>query len=194
MTDTLILASRSPRRKAILEEAGWTVVVRPAAVDDGELSGRHRTADAWTTAMAWLKARDVRAHLEGPLQDPVVAGDTVCMHEGRLLGQPATAAEAGHMLRGMRGATHSVCTGLCVLLPSLGRRFGVDAAAVHIGDLGDAEIDAYLASGAWRGKAGGYNLQDRVDAGWPITWEGDASTIMGMPVPLLRRLLENQAP
>ena len=191
----IVLASRSPRRAALLSEAGWDVRVHTAPVDDGELHEGPVSPADWTMALAWLKARAVQDSLRGSEAAawPIVGGDTVCEHEGVMLGQPADETDAAGMIRGMRGASHTVWTGVCVLLPGQPRRMGVDSAHVHVGELSDEAVDAYVASGAWRGKAGGYNLSDRIDAGWPITYEGLASTIMGMPVPLLRRLLGDDA-
>jgi predicted house-cleaning NTP pyrophosphatase (Maf/HAM1 superfamily) len=65
---------------------------------------------------------------------------------------------------------------------------------VTLGDVSDAEIDQYVGSGAWKGKAGGYNLSDRIEAGWPIRYSGESSTIMGMPMPLLERLMKDDRP
>ena len=76
-----------------------------------------------------------------------------------------------------------------MLVPGVSRRIGVDHAIVRIGPLSTRDIDEYIATGAWRGKAGGYNLSERLEAGWPITFDGHDSTIMGMPLPLLDRLL-----
>ena len=193
----LILASQSPRRKQLLEEAGWRVRVQVAEVDDGELTPQTADAAKWTTALAWLKARSVRDVLRanGTWQAgwPIVAGDTVCQQQGALLGQPGTEAEAAAMIRGLRATGHRVWTGLCVVLHDGDRRIGTDSANVLLGDVSDADIDQYVASGGWRGKAGGYNLSDRLEAGWPIEYDGHASTIMGMPLPLLSRLLDRPA-
>ena len=184
----LILASRSPRRRELLENAGWAVSVREAPVDDGDLSPGGSGPAAWTTALAWLKASAVlRVMSEGdqPPNAPIVAGDTVCERGGIIFGQPATPEEATAMIRGIRAASHRVWTGLCVIPPGGRRRLGADHAEVTMGDLRDDAIEAYVASGAWKGKAGGYNLADRLNAGWPIRHVGHASTIMGMPLPLL---------
>ena len=69
------------------------------------------------------------------------------------------------------------------------RHLFAESARVTFGALGNAEIDRYVSSGAWRGKAGGYNLSERLAAGWPITYRGDATTIMGLPMRALRERL-----
>lgn len=191
----IVLGSRSPRRRSLLEEAGWIVEVRVPEIDDGDLAPQNASAFQWITALAWLKARAVRDVVlaeGGELTEwPIVAGDTVCEHEGELLGQPVDGPAATAMIRGLRSAAHRVWTGLCVLQPGEPRRIGAAHAVVTLGDLPDAAIDQYVDSGAWKGKAGGYNLSDRIEAGWPIEYTGDASTIMGMPLPLLDRLMKD---
>ena len=189
----IVLASRSPRRRELLESAGWEVAVRVADIDDSDLDPRNTDAASWTTALAWLKASAVREMLTASGDPvavwPIVAGDTVCEHDGELVGQPSDVGAATTMVQAMAGAVHRVWTGLCVLVPGVSRRIGVDHAIVRIGPLSTRDIDEYIATGAWRGKAGGYNLSERLEAGWPITFDGHDSTIMGMPLPLLDRLL-----
>ena len=189
----IVLASRSPRRRELLESAGWEVAVRVADIDDSDLDPRNTDAASWTTALAWLKASAVREMLTASGDPvafwPIVAGDTVCEHDGELVGQPSDAGAATTMVQAMADAAHRVWTGLCVLVPGECRRIGVDHAIVRIGPLSTRDIDDYIATGAWRGKAGGYNLSERLEAGWPITFDGHDSTIMGMPLPLLDRLL-----
>ena len=71
----------------------------------------------------------------------------------------------------------------------------IDAARVAFGVLGESELQEYLESGEWRGKAGGYNLVDRQEAGWPVRCDGDPDTVMGLPMrrlqPVLRRLAQS---
>ncbi|MDP7070650.1 MAG: Maf family protein [Phycisphaerales bacterium] len=189
----LILASRSPRRRELLEAAGWEVIPAEATVDDGELHPGKATPAAWTTALAWLKARSTQralAEAGSAVDAPIVAGDTVCELDGVIVGQPASGEAAAAMIRLMRGTSHRVWTGLCVIPRSGRRQMAADHALVTMGSLTDAQVDAYVASGGWQGKAGAYNLADRIEAGWPIHHDGHASTIMGMPLPLLEQLLE----
>ena len=122
----------------------------------------------------------------------ILGADTVCVHEGKVLGQPRNAELARQMLRGMRHTRHVTMTGVC-LLRDAERLLLFDSSEVHIGDLSDAEIDAYIASGQWRGKAGGYNLSERIAAGWPIRCIGDPATVMGLPMRKLGPLLAGVA-
>jgi septum formation protein len=182
------LASRSPRRRLLLDQAGVTVRVHPAAIDDGVLRPSAVDPAHWVAALAYLKGRWVadELHAAGHRLGTVLAADTVCVHEGRILGQPVDAADARGMLRAMRDATHVTMTGVGLISLASGERWLlVDRAAVTWGRVTDEQIERYVSSEQWRGKAGAYNLNERIDDGWPIECRDDPATVMGLP---MRRL------
>ena len=185
---TLVLASRSPRRVSLLTDAGFTVLPRPADLDDGDLAPPARPPEHWVAALAYLKARRV-AESAGP-HEVVLGADTVVIKRGVIIGQPRDEADAARMIRLLREGTHTVATGVAILAPAAHRRLLVDRVRVEVGPVTDSEIDAYVASGAWRGKAGAYNLADRQAAGWPLTPAGDPTTVMGLPMALLTPILD----
>lgn len=87
------------------------------------------------------------------------------------------------MIRNLRDGSHDVVTGVAIIDTRSGERhLFTDAARVTVGSILDAEIDAYVRGDDWRGKAGAYNLRDRIAAGWPMTFVGDETTIMGLPM------------
>lgn len=182
----ILLASVSPRRKSLLEQAGYEVMVRPSDLDDGKLTRGDVTPRQWVMALAEFKARRVADLLEGKetnLPEVLLAADTICVHENELLGQPRDSDEAKAMIMKMRGGTHLTITGICLMDPATRRRLlDFDEAEVQVGPIDDASIDEYLASGQWRGKAGAYNLAERIEAGWPMTCQGDPTTVMGLPM------------
>lgn len=180
----MVLASTSPRRRSLLSDAGIAHVALSPGVDDGELRpGAGVSPEAWVMALAHLKARAGADLPEAREAGVVLGADTVCVFEGSIVGQPADEAEARAMISAMSGTRHEVLTGVAMVEPARGTRsVFFDRAVVDVGEIGEAAIEAYVASGEWRGKAGGYNLLDRVDAGWPITWAGDATSIMGLPM------------
>jgi septum formation protein len=172
----------------MLGEAGIAIELRPAGIDDAELTSGDVAPAHWVIALAYLKARWVADQLMagGTTVGTVLGADTVCVHDGRILGQPAGADEARWMLRSMREAIHDVVTGVCLIgLPDLARVMFADRASVRWRHVSDASIERYMATGEWRGKAGAYNLEDRVNDGWPIECTGDPATVMGLP---MRRL------
>jgi septum formation protein len=122
----------------------------------------------------------------------LLSADTIVVKDGVVIGQPASEAEAGSIIERLARGSHRVLTGVAILT-SERRRVLVDDARVRVGDIGKERIGVYIASGEWRGKAGGYNLSERLADGWPIEFEGDSGTIMGLPMqriaPILRTLL-----
>jgi septum formation protein len=189
----LVLASASPRRRELLEAAGFRPRTVAADLEDDAVRVRFLLPAALVEALAAFKAARV-ARLLGEAGEPeavVLAADTLCFDADRPVGKPRDAAEAAAFLRSWRGRPHRTVTGVCVLAD--GRRtLFADSATVEVGDLEDAEIDRYVASGAWKGKAGGYNLAERLGAGWPIRCDGDPTSVMGLPMlrvgPLLHSL------
>ena len=189
----IVLASRSPRRKQLLEEAGIRVHVLPPRLDDGELTPQGQTPEQWVLELALLKALDVVKQVSSDKEleaATVLAADTVCVHQGEILGQPTDAAHAQAMLSALCDSAHRTISGVCLVRLADGERMlFVDEADVYIGKLSDEAIREYVQSGQWQGKAGGYNLTERIDAGWPIRCEGDPTTVMGLPMQRLRALL-----
>ncbi len=188
------LASRSPRRRELLSQAGIEHDAAHPGLDDAQLHpGSGVTPSEWAMALAFLKASTaarasrMATGVGGSIRAPIVLGaDTVIVHRGRLIGTPTTDSEAREMLRSMRDDEHEVITGIALLRQETGEReLASQAARVKLGPISDEDIDAYVATGAWKGKAGGYNLSERIGAGWPVTFQGDPGTIMGLPVGLV---------
>ena len=190
----IILASTSARRRSMLEAEGWDIEVQSPHVDDGRLSSQGASAVEWSSAMAWLKASSVMANKPSSEGDrcTILAADTVCDLDGRVIGQPANIEETRDLLLAFRGRSHLVTTSGCLLDPSIGRRcIFSDSACVIMGDLSDEMIEAYLQTDLWKGKAGGYNLFEREQTGWPLEWIGDETTIVGLPMQKLRSVLHS---
>jgi septum formation protein len=199
------LASGSPRRRQMLADAGLDVRVHPPDIDDGALRPGKVFPAQWVMALAYLKARRVGDQLRGRTdrfamwfgngmksdqRGLVLGADTVCVAHGEILGQARSAADARRMLHLLRNDTHVTITGVCLIdLASGSRTMFVDQTRVHIGRINDRQIEDYLASGEWKGKAGAYNLSERQAAGWSIEVEGDPGTVMGLPMRRLLRLL-----
>lgn len=187
----LVLASRSPRRRQLLDEAGIAHTVRLAEeIDDGDLTPGAVSPENWVAALAYLKARAVAETLDDGIGSVVLGADTVCVQDGMIIGQPADRAAAERTIRLFSNATHDVFTGVAMVddQQQIVDLF-VDRAGVRVGTIADDQIEAYLDTEMWRGKAGAYNLFERLDAGWPIEFEGDGTTIVGLPMEALGRRL-----
>jgi septum formation protein len=186
----LILASQSPRRRQLLSQHGLEHEARHPGVDDAELEPGRVAPEAWVAALAYLKAAAGLSSLrpEG-LPSPLVmiGADTACVKDGDLIGTPADAAEASAILHRLQDGQHDVVTGVALIeqgdpFTPPRRTIFADRARVTVGHIGEARIDEYIASGDWKGKAGGYNLLERIQAGWPISYTGDPTTVMGLPM------------
>jgi septum formation protein len=165
-------------------------VVVASNVDDGELVPPvGASAIAWTMSMAYLKARAAVESLDASHAGLVMGADTACDLDGRIIGKPTTEAEARATLRSMVGQTQRVVTSIAILDPrrTTNRLLLADVAEVTFGTIYEDAIDRYLVTGGWQGKAGGYNLTERVADGWPLSVSGDPDTVVGLPT---RRLAE----
>lgn len=189
----IALASRSPRRRELLDERGLAHIVVDPRVEDADLAPGAVAAADWAMALAHLKARAGREALRrtpAAIADPrgpvrvVLGADTICVLDGAHFGKPATREHAAEMLARFAGRTHEVITGVALLDPDQPRRRVLFSTIVpvRVGELARAQIEPYLDSGSWRGKAGGYNIRERLDAGWPIQPHGDAAAVMGLPI------------
>lgn len=180
----LILASRSPQRRAILEHAGIPFEVVPAGVEELEQGDPEEVA----IENARRKALAVAALAEAA--GAVVLGvDTVVALDGRLYGQPAGREEALATLGALSGRTHEVLSG--VTLATGGERAALREAVAVTGvtfrALSPAEIERYADTGEWRGRAGAYAIQQR-GATLVDRIEGDYLNVVGLPLATLLRL------
>ncbi len=189
----LILASASPRRQQLLTEAGYAFQVDPAAIDEA-LSSTILPSDA-ARHLAEQKCKVVAAQRPDAV---VLAADTVVAFGDHILGKPKDAADAKNMLRLLSATTHLVITGVCILHENAGfHRLSRVMSAVRMRVLTAGEIDRYVASGDWQGKAGGYGIQDAdlFPADCPSSppfisaHAGSRSNIVGLPMGLTKQLL-----
>jgi septum formation protein len=183
LTD-FVLASTSPRRLALLREAGYLFT----AVDPGE-DGPGISPDPATRVLehAEYKARS------GARQAPdrlVLASDTLVWCADEFLPKPVDRADADRMLSLLESREHQVWTGVC-LLQAVGGQMWSEAtsARVRFGQIPSAEREAYLVGSEWSDKAGAYAIQGTAGR-WCELIEGDYNTVVGLPLELVSRLLE----
>jgi septum formation protein len=183
--ERLILASHSPRRRELLAQAGYTFEVIPAApsAECGVCSGAN--PEQMVTRLARHKAADVAGRVASGL---ILGCDTVVECQGQILGKPADTQHARQMLRLLRGHEHRVLTGVCLWpKPGPAPLVRVAVTRLRMDPLDDDEIECYLASGQWEGKAGAFGYQDRL--GWIQVLEGSESNVVGLPLELLAAML-----
>lgn len=177
MTAPLVLASASPRRFELLRQIGFVPDrIDPAQID--EVSLPNEIPAACAVRLAAEKARTVRARHPGAW---ILAADTVVACGRRMLPKPADEASARNYLELLSGRRHRVFSGIALVTPDGRLATRRVETRVAFKRLGREEISAYLSSGEWRGRAGGYALQGRAAA--LVRWiEGSYSNVVGLPL------------
>ena len=181
----LILASSSPRRRRLLAEAGFDFEVRPPPVEEPSDLAAELPPARRAEALAYFKARRVADQCP---QAYVLGADTIVAAGGRILGKPGDRQEAEAMLRCLSGTRHEVITGVALLAPGGHKRIASESTFVTMRPMSDEEIDEYLASGEWIGKAGAYAIQETADR-FVDRIEGSWSNVVGLPIERVGRMI-----
>ncbi|CAM5479004.1 MULTISPECIES: Maf family protein [Streptomyces] len=188
MTDQrrLVLASASPARLGLLRQAGFAPEVIVSGVDEDALSAPTPAELALVLARAKAAAVAERPEAAGAL---VIGCDSVLELDGEALGKPADAEEATARWKSMRGRAGVLRTGHSVIDTASGRTASATASTVvRFGEPSDAEVAAYVATGEPLHVAGAFTLDGR-SAPFVDAIEGDHGNVIGLSLPLLRRLL-----
>jgi septum formation protein len=188
---TLVLASASPARLQMLRAAGVEPVVVVSGVDESTVESTHPRG--LCASLARLKAEAVAERLRdnpGATGTILVLGcDSVLEFDGEIFGKSVDAGQAIERWRAMRGRTGTLHTGHCVVDARSGRRAeAVGSTRVTFAEVADEEIGAYVATGEPVRVAGAFTI-DGLGAWFVERIEGDAGTVVGVSLPLLRRLL-----
>lgn len=185
----LILASNSPRRRALLALGGWAFEIAPAEVDETPLPGEPAADYVLRLAQSKAQAAAARQASARPAGALILAADTTVADEGLILGKPADAAEARQMLKRLRGRTHQVYTAIAVLrLGSPAMLTDLCCTDVPMRTYSEAEMDVYIASGDPLDKAGAYAIQH--PGFHPVEGlQGCYANVVGLPLCHLQRTL-----
>ena len=187
MDTPLILASASPRRRQLLERAGYRFAVQPAPESVEHIDGSGLSPRELVGALAFRKARFVARQHDQAL---ILAADTVAECRGTILGKPRDRDHAREMLTRLRGQPHFVHTGICLWnRPDDQKRLETDSTELVMARLSDRQLEDYLDSGLWQGKAGAYGYQD--DPDWVRITRGSESNVVGLPMELLSDMLSD---
>jgi len=180
----ILLASASPRRRELLAKAGLEFDVR--ATDAPEDLPPGIEPEAAAVLLAERKARAAGA----ASAEFVLAADTIVAVGDELLGKPSDRGDARRMLERLSGSRHKVITGVCARRTADGRTASAfERTFVTMRAIAPAEIEAYVASGEWEGKAGGYAIQETADRFVTRLEEGGFDNVVGLPVRLALELL-----
>ncbi len=192
----IILASSSPRRSELMEEAGYEFDARAAKLEENIDPEADPTATARN--LARRKANVVASTICTGLMHPgdatlIIGADTVVACDGEIFGKPKDEDDARRMLKALSGTTHEVVTGVCInklTADDWPREDNFDEhTSITFRELTDEEIDEYLATGEWKDKAGGYGIQAE-GGGFVEEIDGDFDNVVGLPVTALKEHLE----
>ncbi len=186
----LVLASESPRRKQLLEKAGFNFRVCPSKIS--EILNKSLNVNEQILDLARQKARTVFSSLKSSMKEPylVLGSDTEVIFEGQTLGKPADPQDAYRILRSLSGNQHTVITAICMIESLQGHESSeYELSQVYFKPLTDEKIWSYIQSGDPMDKAGAYGIQgpgrDLVDY-----FEGTLENIMGLPVDRVQSILQ----
>jgi nucleoside triphosphate pyrophosphatase len=183
----LLLASTSPQRRAILEQLAVPFDVVAPHYEE------HDPPDADPVELVCEHARGKALSVAGQAAGrPVLAVDTTVVLDGRVYGKPADAGDAERMLEALGGRTHRVVSGLCLRTASW-EAVEAETTLVTFRPVTPLDVVAYVATGEWEGRAGGYAIQGR-GAALVERVEGDYLNVVGLPAALLVRLLASRFP
>lgn len=187
----LVLASASPARRGVLRAAGIEPVVRVSGVDEEALAASltDPSPDELVAALAEAKALAVLAAVADEHPDAVIVGcDSMLLHDGEVLGKPGTVEAARKRWAAMAGSTGVLLTGHAVIRVDGATAIGTERTTVRFGQPTERELAAYLATGEPLAVAGAFTLDGL--GGWFVEGiDGDPSSVIGISLPLTRRLL-----
>lgn len=182
----IVLASASPRRRELLRQIGLEFEVKPSTV--AEVITKQLPGEI-VEELSRQKAEDVALSVPEGI---VIGADTIVWKDGHIMGKPVSREHAREMLRELQGSTHSVFTGVTVLVRdasgTVGHTFSVET-KVHVCPMTEQETEKYLDTGEPMDKAGAYGIQGAF-AAWVDSIEGDYNCVVGLPVCALYQVLK----
>lgn len=182
----LVLASSSPRRRELLEAHGYQVEVVAPPIKEPTTADRDLPPAQLAQALSYFKAQSVGMSIDSGF---ILAGDTIAALGRRVFGKPADRADAARILSALSGTTHDVITGVTLLDAATGERaIRHETTAVTLRRLSADQLEAYLESNAWMGKAGAFGIQDRDDP-FVERIDGSFTNVVGFPMELIDRML-----
>ncbi len=187
MQPRIVLASASPSRERLLRSAGLNPEIRVSGIDEEDSRYSDLSPKELVIALAIVKAHTVKNLIDFPAI--IIGCDSTFEFEGRSLGKPITADVARERARKLNGKFGLLHTGHCIIDTAKEIEFSdVASSKVYFAEMSDLEIDDYVATGEPLNVAGGFTL-DGLSAPFISRIEGDASNVIGLSLPLLRRAI-----
>ena len=190
----IILASQSPRRRALLSQINLTFTVHPSNVNED--TDQEYEPSEFVELLARRKAMDVALNYRSTL---VIGADTIVVHDDEILGKPINEYDAIQILKRLSGNNHDVYSGVCLVLTNAQKGLQKTISfhsrtTVTFSDLSDQEIDDYVRTGSPMDKAGAYGIQDDWGSLFVSEIHGDYYNVVGFPLQKFYSVLKNFAP
>jgi septum formation protein len=189
-SDKLLLASASPRRLEIIKGLGFDPIVEPVDLDESIFDDRAipERVVALAEAKARLSARTTRFDCRW-----ILGADTLVGLDDSTFGKAENEEAARGMIRSLAGRTHSVATGLCLIDRYGDRAHSIlSETSVSFAEMSDMEVDAYIATGEWKGAAGAYRIQDTASM-FIEQIHGSFTGVVGLPIREFYVILQRSA-
>lgn len=172
----LVLASKSPRRKRILEKMGFEFDIEPSNADESRIN--EESPEKLVMALAELKAGSIAKNHDEAV---ILGADTIVFHEGKVIGKAHSEDEAMKLLKSLLGKEHVVYTGICAINTKTGqKKIDFVISKVRLKDIDEEELNSYVYSGFYKGKAGAYNIDDPEFKSFIEKIDGCKFNIMGL--------------
>jgi septum formation protein len=182
----LILASSSPRRKQLLEEAGYTFTVKRPNIDETAFSASNQSPTECAKKLALAKAKSLAGDYPDAL---IIAADTLVDLNGKIIGKPKDVEDAKIILKKLSGSFHKVITALAIVRVSDNTEIvQSESTDIYPKKMSDEQIDELIKSGVWQNKSGACSIEDTGQFVEKI--EGSITNVMGLPMELLKKLLK----
>lgn len=185
---SFILASASPRRKKLLTEAGYKFKVVPPDINESAFPIKGCKACKYAKRLALAKAKSVAERYSDCL---VIGADTVVDFDGEIIGKPADAEDAEQITKKLFSVPHKVITGIAIVrLSDNTEIIESDTTTVYPRKMSAEQIAEHIRGESWHDKAGAYAIQETGDE-FVEKVDGSLTNVMGMPMELFRRLMQN---
>lgn len=188
----LILASASPARAKLLTDWGFEFEIRPTNFDEDSFKQTISDPKTLVETLAQEKANQCAQTITRSNDQTILAADTIVVFNRQIIGKPADRDDAKRIISLLAGQTHQVWTGVCLITVQLSndqtiKRVFSDVASVTFKPMTDAEIETYLYTNDWVGKAGAYQLYKSINP-YVESVVGDPATVLGLPTSVLTLL------
>jgi len=184
----IVLASKSPQRKRILEDNGFSFIVDVSSVDEDAVKTKTNDVKELVMALAKLKGEEIAKRHEDSI---IIAADTMVSFEGEHIGQQETEENAEKTIRKLMGKTHEVYSGLWVFNTGNGKlSHELDLTHVTLRKVSDETLREYIASGQYKGKAAAYNIDDPEFESFVENVEGSPTNVGGLPIEKVKKMIE----